>query len=97
MFYLNVVLKVKNPERAGMVRDSFAKMAPLCRSEEGCLRWEAYQSESEPSVFVLNEHWETREVWEQHLQGYALLEIYKKTVLPEVEREVHPSSLIGLE
>jgi quinol monooxygenase YgiN len=94
MFYLNVILKVKDPAHVAQVRDALARMRPLCLAENGCERWDAYQSESVPESFLLNEHWSTRELWEIHLQGPALTEIYLKEVRPVVEREVHPSRMV---
>lgn len=94
MFFFNVLLTVKRDEDIPAVKNGLARMCPLVNGEAGCRRWEAYQSQENPHLFILIEHWETREDWERHADGFAIQEIYRKQVIPLVTREPHPSDLI---
>lgn len=94
MHYLNVRIRVKQVEDAEKVGATLVRMAVLCHEEPGCMRWEAYQSESDSAEFLLVERWSSRPAWEAHLEREAIA-MYKKEVLPLIEREVHHSRLIA--
>lgn len=95
MYYLNVWLKLKDPGKAEHVATMLAKAGEKSRAEEGCERWEAYQSEADPTCFLLVEQWATKEHWERHREGEAVQQIYLPEVIPHVDREPHPSRLVG--
>lgn len=95
MFYLNVWLTVQDPNDVSHVADALHRAGAKSRTEEGCARWEAYQSEEDPSRFLLVEQWETKQHWEAHREGEAVTQIYMKEVIPRVQREAHPSRVVG--
>ena len=66
----------------------------LSREEPGCVRFEAYQSNNDPSRFLLHEHWESQAALDEHRKGLAYTQIYQPQVLPRVDREPHPSTLL---
>ncbi len=94
MFYLNVWLTVQDSARVEAVANALIRCGEQSRLEDGCMRWEAYQSESNPNCFLLVEHWATKEHWERHRTGPTVTEIYFKEVIPHVTREAHPSRLV---
>ena len=94
MFYLNVCLQVNNPADVERVRALLATMVAGVREEPGLERFVVYQSESVPGFFLLNEHWRSREDWENHRQGRMCKEIYEPLVLPLVTRTPHVASLV---
>ncbi|HVC94227.1 MAG TPA: putative quinol monooxygenase [Pirellulales bacterium] len=94
MYYLNVILTVKDAGRVESIRELLAQQGRLSRDEPGCLRFEVYQSQNEHRRFVLVETWETKAAWEVHRQGKAVSEIYLPQVIPHVERDSHPCALI---
>lgn len=94
MFYLNVWLTVQNAEDTEAVANALKRTGEKSRTEPGCHRWEAYQSEEDPSRFLLVEWWETKEHWELHRQAEAVQQIYLKEVIPKVTREAHPCRMI---
>lgn len=95
MFYLNVWLTVKDEADVASIRDALNRTGARSREEEGCERWEAYQTETSPTRFLLVERWTTKDHWEAHRQGAAVTEIYLREVIPFVEREAFPCQLIG--
>lgn len=88
MFCINVLLQVKNPADVDEVARLLTEAARLSREEPGCLRFEAFHSQSDPNVFLLCERWESEAAWQAHR------EIYQPQVLPKVERTPHISTLL---
>ncbi|MCP9946698.1 antibiotic biosynthesis monooxygenase [Streptomyces somaliensis] len=91
MFDLIVIVRVRESDDIAPVADALARMRPLCLAEEGCVSWEAYESQEDPGRFVLVERWASRAHWEAHDSGDAIQKIYLPEILPRVDREVHPS------
>lgn len=94
MIHLNIVLTVKDPAEIPTVRDHLRRQGQLSRAEPGCERFEVYQSESDPRVFILNEWWESAAALDAHRGAKAYNEVYKPHVLPRVDRVPHPSRLV---
>jgi quinol monooxygenase YgiN len=95
MLYLNVSLTVKKPEDVDKIRGLLAEAAALSRHEPGCLRFEVYQSQNDSAKFLLCERWESKEALDRHRTARAYTTIYQPQVMPLVDREGHPSSLVS--
>jgi quinol monooxygenase YgiN len=95
MVYVIVWLKVKDPTNIDRVRELLAEQARLSRAEPGCQRFEVYQSKNDTSRFLLSEHWESAESLDVHRTAHAYQTVYFPQVLPLVDREPHPSDLVG--
>ncbi|WP_330297303.1 putative quinol monooxygenase [Streptomyces sp. NBC_00503] len=91
MFDLIVIIRTTGPGNIAAVAEALDRMRPMCLAEDGCVAWEAYQSQADPRQFVLVERWLTRAHWEAHGEGPAIQDVYLTEILPRVEREVHPS------
>ena len=94
MIYINVVLTVKDPNDVSEIQSLLTEQARLSRQEPGCLRFEVYHSQSNPLVFLLNEHWVDQSAIDLHRQATAYTTIYQPQVLPRVDRVPHPSDLV---
>ena len=94
MLHLNVWLKVKESGDVEPVKGLLTQAAKLSRQEPGCSRFEVYQSNNDPSRFLLHEHWESQVALDEHRQGLAYTQIYQPQILPRVDREPHPSTLL---
>lgn len=95
MHLLNVWLTVKDPADVPEIRRNLAEQQRLSRLEPGCVRFEVYQSETDPRRFLLHEHWESKQAWEVHRTAQAYLTIYQPHVLPKVDREPHVCWLLS--
>ena len=94
MYYLNVWLTVKDAADVDTVRGLLAEQGRLSRAEPGCVRFEVYQSQTDPRRFLLHEHWESQAAIDGHRKGQAYTQIYQPQVLPRVDREPHPGTLV---
>ena len=94
MICLNVLLTAKNVDDVPRIRQWLSQAMQRSREEPGCLRFDVYHSTAEPRRFTLVEHWATQESLDQHRLAAAYNEIYKPHVMPLVDREGHPSTLL---
>jgi quinol monooxygenase YgiN len=94
MICLNVLLTAKDPADVPKVRDLLVQAMRKSRSEPGCLRFDVYHSTAEPKRFTLVEHWASQEAIDAHRLADAYTTIYKPQVMPLVDREGHPSTLL---
>jgi quinol monooxygenase YgiN len=95
MLYLNIWLTVKEPANVDSVRELLGQASRLSRQESGCVRFEVYQSNNDPTRFLLHEIWESQAALDQHRTAEAYNTIYQPQVLPLVNREPHPSTLVS--
>ncbi|HTQ40473.1 MAG TPA: putative quinol monooxygenase [Pirellulales bacterium] len=95
MLYLNIWLTVKEPADVEKVSGLLAEQARLSRQEPGCLRFEVYQSNNDPTRFLLTERWESQAALDTHRTAKAYTTVYQPQVLPLVNREPHPSKLVS--
>jgi quinol monooxygenase YgiN len=94
MIRMTILLSVKEAGDIAAVRGLLTEAARLSREEPGCVRFEAYQSNNDPARFILHEWWQSQAALDQHRQGVAYTTIYQPRVLPLVQREPHPSTLL---
>jgi quinol monooxygenase YgiN len=94
MICLNVLLMAKDLAEVPTIREYLAQAMRKSRTEPGCLRFDAYHSNGEPRRFVLVEHWASQEALDQHRLAEAYNTIYKPYVMPLIEREGGPATLL---
>jgi quinol monooxygenase YgiN len=95
MICLTILLTVKDAAAVPTVRELLGQAMRKSRTEPGCLRFDVYHSTAEPRRFTLVEHWASPEALEAHRLAEAYTTIYKPHVMPLVDREGHPSELLG--
>jgi quinol monooxygenase YgiN len=94
MIHLIILLTVNDAANVDTVAELLKEQGRRSREEPGCKRFEVYHSTSDPTRFVLNEHWESQAAIDGHRKAYAYTNIYQPKVLPLVTREPHPSNLL---
>ena len=94
MIRMIIHLTVKEENDIDQVRGLLAKQGQLSRDEPGCVRFDVYQSSNDARVFFLCEWWETQEALDVHRTAEAYTTVYHPRVLPLVDREPHPSTLV---
>ena len=94
MIYLNVLLTVKNTDDVSKVSELLSNAMRKSRAEPGCKRFDVYHSNADPKKFTLVEHWESEEALNDHRLAEAYTQFYKSHVIPLVDREGHPATLL---
>ena len=95
MIYNNVILRAKRAKDVEEITSLLAIQAKVSLTEEGCERFEVYQSETDPQTFILMEWWDTQEDLDRHKVAKQFVEIYVPKVVPLVKRPPHPSKRLA--
>ena len=94
MITMNILLTVKVEADVQRVRTLLTEAMRKSRQEPGCERFDVYHSQADPCRFTLVEHWASKEALDAHRQAEAYTTIYKPQVMPLVDREGHPVTLL---
>ena len=89
MVFNNVLLSAKDPQRITEISGLLRQQASLSSVEPGCERFDVFQSEAEPELFLLIEVWASEGHLAQHRKAQAFTQLYQPKVLPLVHREPH--------
>ena len=57
------------PGKEDLVRSELEKLVPITRAEEGCLQYDLHLDNETPGFFVFYENWESRELWQAHMNA----------------------------
>ncbi|KIC39274.1 putative quinol monooxygenase [Leisingera sp. ANG-M7] len=57
------------PGKEALVKAELEKLVPITRAEEGCIRYDLHQDNQTPGFFVFYETWESRALWQQHMNA----------------------------
>ena len=63
-----------NADQIELVKSELQKMVPPTLGEEGCLNYDLHQDNEDPAHFFFYENWETRELWQRHMESDHLKE-----------------------
>jgi len=66
-----------HPDKIDLVKAELEKLIPITRDEEGCIQYDLHQNNENPAHFLFYENWESRELWQKHMNA-PHLETYMK-------------------
>lgn len=89
MIDVTVVLTARDLSSVPELRELLRTQRDLSLAEPGCVRFEAYESESIPGTFILIERWRSQESLDVHRTAHAFMTVYAPKVLPLVDRVPH--------
>ena len=70
---LTIVAQITaNPGFEATVRRELEKLVPLTREESGCIQYDLHLDNSNPNLFLFFEIWQTRELWQAHMNASHL-------------------------
>ena len=95
MIDLTVILTAKDAADVPELRSLLAKQTQLSRQEPGCVRFEAFESQSVAGTFLLIERWESQAALDEHRKATGFTTIYAPKVLPLVDRVPHVCSVLA--
>ena len=57
------------PGKEALVRAELERLVPMTRAEAGCLQYDLHVDNENPGFFVFYENWESRELWQTHMNA----------------------------
>ncbi|MEM7586339.1 MAG: putative quinol monooxygenase [Acidobacteriota bacterium] len=57
------------PEKIDLVKAELEKLIPITRAEAGCIQYDLHQDNENPALFLFYENWESRELWQTHMNA----------------------------
>lgn len=58
-----------HPGKEDLVRAELEKLIPITRAEQGCIQYDLHVDTTNPGVFAFYENWESRELWQTHMNA----------------------------
>lgn len=55
--------------QAEVVKAALQRLIPITRGETGCINYDCHQDNENPAHFVFYENWETRDLWQAHMNA----------------------------
>lgn len=77
---LTIVAKIlAKEEKRELVKSELLKLIPITRAETGCINYDLHQDNENPNLFLFHENWESRELWQKHMNNDHLAAYLKAT------------------
>ena len=51
------------------VKRELEKLIPITRNEPGCIQYDLHQDNENPAHFMFYENWQSRELWQTHMNA----------------------------
>ncbi|KAA3610532.1 MAG: antibiotic biosynthesis monooxygenase [Planctomycetota bacterium] len=84
-----------NSEKIELVKAELEKLIPITRAEKGCIQYDLHQDNENPAHFLFFENWESRDLWQDHMNAPHLAAFLKATEGAVAELAIHEMSHIG--
>ncbi len=81
-----------NPDQIDRVRAELEKLIPITQAEEGCIQYDLHQDNENPAHFMFYENWESRELWQAHMNAPHLAAYQKATEGAVADFKLHEMS-----
>ena len=70
MAKLTIVANIKaNPDKVDLVRQELLRLIEITRAEPGCINYDLHQDNENPAHFMFYKNWESRELWQTHMNA----------------------------
>ena len=56
-------------DKIDLIKSELEKLVPITRSELGCIQYDLHQDNKNPAYFMFYENWESRELWQTHMNA----------------------------
>ncbi|UWQ56082.1 putative quinol monooxygenase [Leisingera caerulea] len=84
-----------NPGKTVLVKAELEKLIAITRAEDGCITYDLHQDNENPAHFMFYETWESRALWQTHMQAPHLAAYMDATEGAVAEFTLHEMTLIG--
>jgi quinol monooxygenase YgiN len=83
------------PDKIVFLKAELEKLIDITRSEEGCVQYDLHQDNDNPAHFMFFENWDSRELWQNHMNARHL-QAYKAATEGAVEAfALHEMTMIA--
>lgn len=73
MSKLTIVAHVRaKSDQSDFVKAELLKLIDITRAEKGCINYDLHQDNNNPAHFLFYENWESRELWQTHMNNKHL-------------------------
>ncbi|MEH6448397.1 MAG: putative quinol monooxygenase [Oleispira sp.] len=80
MTTLSIVARIEaKSDQVELVKNALIKLIEPTRNENGCLQYDLHQDNENPEVFVFYENWQSRELWQIHMNNDHLKAYMEET------------------
>ena len=77
---LTIIARIEaNKDKIALVKSELLKLIDPTRKEPGCLQYDLHQDNDHSEIFIFYENWETRELWQAHMNNDHLKAYMKAT------------------
>lgn len=83
------------PDQIVRVRAELEKLIPTTRAEKGCLQYDLHCDNTDPAHFMFFENWESRELWQTHMNAPHLVAYLKATDGAVAQFTLHEMTHVG--
>ena len=84
-----------DPNQIDLVKAELEKLIPITRAEEGCIQYDLHQDDENPAHFLFYENWDSRELWQAHMNAPHLAAYKEATEGAVVVLTINEMSRIG--
>ena len=96
MSKLTIVAHIKaKSNKVDLVKAELLKLIAITRAEKGCLNYDLHQDNENPAHFLFYENWESRELWQIHMNNQHLKEYMAATNGAIAEFTLHEMTQIA--
>jgi len=72
----NIVAKADGVD---LVKAELEKLIDITRAEKGCINYDLHQDNENPAHFLFYENWESRDLWQAHMNNHHLADYMSAT------------------
>lgn len=70
MAHLTIVANIHaKAGKIDLVKAELEKLVPITRAENGCVQYDLHQDNENSAHFMFYENWESRELWQTHMNA----------------------------
>jgi quinol monooxygenase YgiN len=90
-----VALITAKADKVDLVKSELEKLIETTRDEEGCVQYDLHQNNENPAHFLFFENWESRELWQRHMENQHLKDYLAATEGSIEDFTLHEMTQVG--
>ena len=95
MSKLTVIANIKaHTDKIDLVKTELRKLIDVTRVEKGCINYDLHQDNENPAHFLFYENWETRDLWQTHMNNQHLADYMAATEGAVEDFTLHEMTMI---